>query len=116
MVLLLGAVMAWELFARSAIPVSFDGTVRSITVKDEHPGTRNAWFVTVGSSSRQVDRAVGQRLTIGDRVQKDAWSRDVQVNGATFRVELSREAKAALWFVPALVLISVGTVRLTRRR
>ncbi|MGQ0843610.1 MAG: hypothetical protein ACT4QF_05705 [Sporichthyaceae bacterium] len=106
LVLVLAAVLAWELFARSAIPVSFNGTVESITVKDEHPGTKNAWFVTIGESSRQVDPAFGRQLALGQQVHKDAWSREIRIGPKTVRLRPSSEAKAAWLFGPAAVAVS----------
>ncbi|MGQ0467908.1 MAG: hypothetical protein ACT4QG_21645 [Sporichthyaceae bacterium] len=113
-VLVLAAVMTWELFARSTIPFAFDGTVTSVVAKDEHPGTRNAWFVRVGETSRQVDTAVGERLTVGDRVRKDAWSRELQTGDRTVRVSPSRDAKAALVFGPAAVVLTAVVAARTR--
>lgn len=106
-VFVLAAVMTWELFARSTIPFAFDGTVTYVVAKDEHPGTRNAWFVRIGSTSRQVDTAVGERLTAGDQVHKEAWSRELRIQDRTVRVVPSRDTKAALFFGPAAVAVGV---------
>lgn len=91
---------------RSMIPVALDGTVRSIRIEDEHPGTRNVYFVRIDSTTRQMDPATGRLLAVGDRVSKDAWSRELRVDDRTVRLGLSREAKASLWFAPLLVGIA----------
>ena len=102
MMLALAALLVWELVVRSAIPVAIDGTVQSISIKDEHPGTRNVYFVRIGSTTRQVDPATGRHLAVGDRVSKESWNREMRVNDEVVRLKLSREAKASLWFAPLL--------------
>lgn len=115
-VFVLAAVMTWELFARSTIPFAFDGTVAYVVAKDEHPGTRNAWFVRIGSTSRQVDTAVGERLTVGVQVHKDAWSRELRIHDRAVQVGPSRDAKAAFFFGPAAVVVGVLVALRTRPR
>lgn len=116
LMLILAVVLVWQLVGRSAIPTSLDGTVQSISIKDEHPGTRNVYFVRIGSTTRQVDPATGRHLAVGDRVSKDSWSRDMRVNGEAVRLKLSREAKASLWFAPLLVAVSAVLAVGGRRR
>lgn len=102
----LSVILAWQLAARSTIPMSLHGDVVSIRSADEHPGTDNAWFVRIDTTTHQVDRTIGELLRVGDRVEKDAWDRDLVVNGRPIPVALSKEARAALWFAPALTAIA----------
>ncbi len=105
------AILTFQLCGRSAIPASLHAEVHSITVKDEHPGTANAWFVRIGDHTRHLDQAVGEQLTVGDRVAKDDWKRTMTVNGRPVALELGREARAALWFAPLLTLTAAGLSR-----
>ncbi len=104
LVVIFGVVMTAALWSRSAIPASMDGVVRSIDVRDEHPGVGNAWFVRVGDDTHYLDRRIGEQLHRGDRVTKDRWDREVTVNGKPIELHPSPEAKAALWFAPVLAL------------
>ena len=102
----LSALLAWQLAARSTIPISLHGEVVSVRSADEHPGTDNAWFVRIGDRTRQVDTEVGRLLRAGDRVEKEAWDRTLLLNGRPVELALSDDARAALWFAPVLTAIA----------
>lgn len=118
LVLMFAAVLAGELHARSAIPLELSGEVRSITVKSEHPGIRNAWFVRVDERTRHLDTAIAQRLRVGERVEKDRWEGELLVDGRPLDLGYSAEAEAARWFAPTLVLAAgvLAWLALRRRR
>lgn len=109
LVAFLGVLMLWQLSARSTIPTSLHGTVVSVRSADEHPGTDNAWFVRVGDRIHQVDPEVGRLLRPGDRVDKSAWDDSLVINGVATDVRYSKDARAARWFVPVLVVVA-GTL------
>lgn len=117
---LLGLLVLWQLSARSTIPTSLAGTVVSVRAADEHPGTDNAWFVRVGDRTHQVDREIGRLLRAGDRVEKKAWGDSLLINGIPTDVRYSDDARAARWFVPALVTVATALswfcARWSRRR
>jgi hypothetical protein len=120
LVAVLGALMVWQLAARSTIPMSLHGEVVSVRSADEHPGIDNAWFVRIADTTHQVDGEVGRLLRAGDRVDKDAWDRSLLLNGRPVQLELSEDSRAALWFAPTLTAIaaalSFGLWRRSTRR
>lgn len=116
LVLMFAAVLAGQLHARSGIPLELRGEVRAITVKSEHPGIRNAWFVRVGERTRHLDTSIAERLRVGDRVEKDRWDDALLVDGRPLDLEFSGEAQAARWFAPTLALAAGVLAWLALRR
>lgn len=110
------ALTVWESVDRSTIPRNIDGTVIAIDRRTEdNPGRDDAWFVRIGNRTVRMDRDVAQRLDEGDILQKDAWSGELQINGNRHRIELSPDARGAIWFAPALVLLGAVLTWLVRR-
>lgn len=120
LVAIFGVLMLWQLSVRSTIPNSLHGTVVSVRSADEHPGIDNVWFVRIGDTTHQVDTAVGLLLRPGDIVEKNAWDDSLRINGVDTDLSYSDDARAARWFVPAIVLMAAGLswfcARLPQRR
>ncbi len=112
------ALAGWSLVARSALPLSLDGTVTSVEVRHEkHPGVDDAWFVALdGGRPRHLDRDVAALLEPGDRVTKDAWSRTVTVDGTTHPVAPGPDARRFLLLAPGLLLAVAGLGVVAARR
>lgn len=101
----------WAAFARSGIPYEWHGAVTSVDARHEkHPGIDDVWYVAVGDGEAvHLDAALAEGLRVGDRVDKERWSRTVEVNGAARRLPLSGAATALLAIAP----ITAGAVAAT---
>jgi hypothetical protein len=117
---LFAALGAWSLTARSAIPLSVDGTVTNIEVREEkHPGVDDVWMVSIDGKDRHLDAALASDLQVGDTVTKERWETGLSVNGTTRDLDLSGDARAMLGLAPVMVLVAivltVPSHRFTRR-
>ena len=118
--LLFAAVAAWTLVERSMIPVEVDGTVTAIEVRPEkHPGVDDVWMIRVDDEGpRHVDADVAHLLHEGARVEKEAWTTDLTVDGEHHALTLSDDARAMLVLAPmsglALVALALTTHRHAR--
>ncbi|HEU0132176.1 MAG TPA: hypothetical protein VFQ85_14400 [Mycobacteriales bacterium] len=97
----------WATFARSGIPRTWHGTVTLVEARHEkHPGVDDAWFVAVDGHEAHVDLLTASYLRRGDRVDHDAWSRDLVVNGAHHRLVVSRDARRMMVLAPAIACVA----------
>lgn len=112
------ALAAWTLFARSTIPVEFDGVVTSIELRHEkHPGVDDVWMVAVDDGrARHVDRDVAALVKEGDTISKRAWDRALMVNGDAHEVSVSDDARAMFGLAPALGILVSALVAFTSWR
>lgn len=114
LVLVFGSLITWELCARSTIPLELSGEVTAINVRSED--AYDAWFVQVEEEVFYVDAAVGKALDVGDQIHKAAWETTISVDGTDVPLAMGAEARAALWFTPALILGSLFVSLMTFRQ
>ena len=108
----LAGLNVWVTLARSTIPAHLQATVIGVEVLPEkHPGVDDVWMVTVDGERFQADRAVAQHLAPGQRVQKAAWSRTLEVDGHSVLLSLSADARAMWIAMPLLVLLIWALLR-----
>ena len=102
----------WVTLARSTIPARLEGTVVGVEVLPEkHPGVDDVWMVTLDGERFQADRAVAQHLAPGQRVQKAAWSRVLDVSGRTVPLSCSADAHGMWIAMPLLALLTWALLR-----
>lgn len=102
----------WVTLARSTIPARLQATVIGVEVLPEkHPGVDDVWMVTLDGERFQADRAVAQHLAPGQRVEKAAWSRALQVDGHAVPLSFSADAHAMWIAMPLLVLLTWALLR-----
>lgn len=122
MAVLFAALGAWSLAARSAIPLTLDGTVTQVEVREEkHPGVDDVWMVYIEGDPRHLDAELAADLAVGDRISKDRWETTLVVNDTTRSLALSEDARAMLGVAPLSVLLATllavpGRWFTTRRR
>jgi hypothetical protein len=105
------ALAAYATVARSAIPLAWHGTITRVEARHEkHPGVDDAWFVTVGGRTTHVDAALARDLRVGQRLDKERWSRTLRVDGTPRRLALSGDARGMLVLAPLLALAVYVTV------
>ena len=100
-------------FARSTIPLSLDGIARPVKIQaEDRPGIDDVFLLPIGSREYHVDQSVAERVIVGQRLRKEAWSSQVKSGETTFEVEPSRDFEGMVWVMPilfvALVLLLVG--------
>lgn len=98
----------YETLRRSTIPLSLEGEVRDVELRREkHPGIDDVHLLEFSFGSVHVDAAVAERIGEGDILQKDAWSRELTVNGARTNVEFSRDFRGMLVVMPVVTIVLV---------
>jgi len=114
--LLLGLALAqanlWIAAARTTIPLALDGQVREKERRlEKKPGVDDVCLVTLDDgTSFQVDIAVYDAIIPGCTLNKDAWSRQLHVDGVTVDLDWSLDFRRMLWTMPAAVLVLILVV------
>jgi hypothetical protein len=116
MAVLFAGLAAWSLAARSAIPLTLDGTVTQVEVREEkHPGVDDVWMVYIDGDPRHLDSELAADLEVGDRIRKDRWETSLVVNDTTRDLALSDNARTMFGVAPLSVLMAALLALLGRR-
>lgn len=107
MAVLFAALGTWSLAARSAIPLTLDGTVTQVEVRQEkHPGVDDVWMVSIDGKPRHLDSKLAAELEVGDRIRKDRWETHLDVNATTRHLAYSADARAMFGVAPLSLLLA----------
>ena len=115
--LLLCAGNLWFTAQRSAIPRSFDNVLaRKEIGREKHPGKDDVhWLVLENGPTLHVDESVFNAVNVGERLQKESWSRDLLHGGNVHRLDWSNDFRGMVW-VMAIGVIAVALLGVGRRR
>ena len=97
---------------RSTIPLSFDGVVTNVELREEkHPGVDDVYILHLGSDAFVIDSEIASQIKTGDRVQKGAWSADLRVNDETMPLRTSRDFQRMLIAMPLVMVAILFTLK-----
>ena len=101
----------WFAAARSTIPLALDAVVVDKEVRHEkHPPRDDVWLIRLDQRGViQVDRAVFERVEVGDWIRKERWSRVLDRGGERIELEWSADARGMIWGMP-VCLVVMGAV------
>ncbi len=104
---LLAGVNTWFTAARSTIPLALDTKVLGKEVRREkHKGKDDVYLLTLaGLGQVQVDQEIYDAVTVGETVQKDRHSRELQHGDKTLPLHWSRDHQGMLLAMPILLAI-----------
>ena len=102
----------WTTLNRSTVPLSFDGVVTDVELREEkHPGVDDVYILYLGSDAFVIDSEVASQIKTGDRVQKDAWSTDLRVNGESVTLGTSRDFEGMVIAMPLIMAAILFTLK-----
>lgn len=106
-----------EMLARSGIPLSFQGKVRSRSILyEKYAGIDDVHLADIGGKVRHLDAGLARELLVGDELAKKPWERTLQTPRGEVRLTLSRDFWGALVVMPWLLAAGWILARFPRRR
>ena len=117
---LLGGVLAvaniWFAAARSTIPLRLDGEVIGMRqLREKHSGKDDVYLLDLHQQGViQVDKNVFEAMTEGARIQKERWSRQLEHDGHTTKLEWSSDLRGMLWTMPGSLIVMLVTLSLVQ--
>ena len=105
--LLLACGNVWFAAARSTIPLGLDASVINKEIRREkHPGKDDVYLLRLSPGRAiQVDESLFNSIEVGDRLQKDAWSRGLKCSGRKIPLGLSADFRGMTFAMPALMIV-----------
>lgn len=115
---MLAAANVWFAAARSTIPLRLNGEVIGMQQRAEkHSGKDDVYLLDLSQHGVvQVDKAVFKELSIGARIRKERWSRQLEHDGKTSTLGWSADLRGMLWTMPASLIVILVTLGLACRR
>lgn len=107
----LAAANLWFTAARSTIPLALDDMVIAAeTRREKHPGHDDVYLIELQSRrSVQVDEAVYRAISVGQRLQKPRWSRQLAHDSHVLPLTWSRDFLGMTAAMPIVLLIVAAT-------
>jgi hypothetical protein len=97
-----------ETFRRTTIPLAIEGAVTDEKMFfEKQRGVDDIHLVTIGDRTLHVTKPVAELMEIGDRVQKQAWSRSISVNGERSRLSPSQDFLGMLIVMPVVLAVVI---------
>lgn len=119
---LLGGVLAaaniWLAAARSTIPLQLDDEVIGLRrLREKHSGKDDVYLLDLRQQGVvQVDEHVFKAVNEGARIQKDAWSQQLDNDGHAIDLEWSADLHGMLWAMPGCLIVMMVTLAWAWRR
>ncbi len=116
--LLLAALDVATAGLRTAIPRALDGVVtKKEVLAEKHAGVDDVCRIALdGAEPIQVEHALFDRVEVGERLKKSAWSRSISVSEKTIELSWSHDARGMVVALPLLALAALVLARLAKRR
>jgi hypothetical protein len=115
LLLAIGAILTganvWCAAVRSTIPLHLDGVVTTAEMRREkHPGKDDIFLLKLsGRPAFQVDASVFQAVSVGERLHKTTWSRQLHHGTGVFDLTWSHDLRGMLGAMPAVLMILLAT-------
>jgi hypothetical protein len=108
----------WIAAARSTIPVQLEEEIANKEMRREkHPGRDDVYLLRLESGKTlQVDGAVFDAVNVGESISKQAWSKQLVVEGRTIEMKWSSDLRGMLWAMPAIWVALAATAFFTLHR
>ncbi len=100
----------WVTAGRSTIYYSLDGTVTAMDRRlEKHPGLDDVYLISINSRAWiQIDKGLFDQLHIGSQLTKERWSKQIEVEGQSSRLEYSSDLVGMVRALPLICAILIG--------